>query len=107
MGLVYFDILRKEETMETIVMDAQKNLCSIQLVNDLPVLRARMGISQEELASKIGVSRQTYNSYEAKKRPVPWSVCIALIAFFASNEKTREMLRKNTYTLELIDEIFN
>lgn len=92
--------------METLSMEIRKNLCTIQLVNDLPVLRARLGISQEELALKIGVSRQTYNSYEAKKRPVPWSVCISLITFFASNEKTREMLKKNTYTLELLDEIF-
>lgn len=92
--------------METLSMEIRKNLCTIQLVNDLPVLRARLGISQEEVALKIGVSRQTYNSYEAKKRPVPWSVCISLITFFASNEKTREMLKKNTYTLELLDEIF-
>lgn len=92
--------------METLVMDIKKELCSIQLVNDLPVLRARIGISQEELALRIGVSRQTYNAYEAKKRPLPWSVCIALVTFFASNEKTREMLKKNTYTLELLDEIF-
>jgi DNA-binding XRE family transcriptional regulator len=92
--------------METIAMDAKKELCCIQLVNDLPVLRARLGVSQEEIASKIGVSRQTYNAYEAKKRPIPWSVCIALITFFASNSKTREMMRNNTYTLELVDEIF-
>lgn len=92
--------------METITMDAKKELCCIQLVNDLPVLRARMGVSQEEVASKIGVSRQTYNSYEAKKRSLPWSVCIALITFFASNSKTREMMKNNTYTLELMDEIF-
>ena len=76
----------------------------MQLVNDLPVLRARIGISQEDVAAKIGVSRQTYNSYEAKKRPVPWSVCIALITFF--NSKTREMMKNNTYLLELMDEIF-
>jgi Predicted transcriptional regulators len=76
----------------------------MQLVNDLPVLRARIGISQENVAAKIGVLRQTYNSYEAKKRPVPWSVCIALITFF--NSKTREMMKNNTYLLELMDEIF-
>lgn len=91
--------------MESIVL-MQKELCRIQLVNDLPVLRARLGISQEEIASKIGVSRQTYNSYEVKKRQVPWSVCVALITFFASNSKTKEMMKNNTYTLELMNEIF-
>ena len=90
--------------MQDIVSTAKKELCCMQLVNDLPVLRARIGISQEDVAAKIGVLRQTYNSYEAKKRPVPWSVCIALITFF--NSKTREMMKNNTYLLELMDEIF-
>ena len=92
--------------MQDIVSTAKKELCCIQLVNDLPVLRARIGISQEDVAAKIGVSRHTYNSYEAKKRPIPWSVCIALITFFNSNSKTREMMKNNTYLLELMDEIF-
>lgn len=92
--------------MQDIVSTAKKELCCIQLVNDLPVLRARIGISQEDIAAKIGVSRQTYNSYEAKKRPIPWNVCIALITFFNSNSKTREMMKNNTYLLELMDEIF-
>ncbi|MEY8428761.1 helix-turn-helix transcriptional regulator [Lachnospiraceae bacterium 46-15] len=92
--------------MQDIVSTAKKELCCIQLVNDLPVLRARIGISQEDIAAKIGVSRQTYNSYGAKKRPIPWSVCIALITFFNSNSKTREMMKNNTYLLELMDEIF-
>lgn len=92
--------------MQDIVSTAKKELCCIQLVNDLPVLRARIGISQEDIAAKIGVSRQTYNSYEAKKRPIPWSVCIALITLFNSNSKTREMMKNNTYLLELMDEIF-
>lgn len=92
--------------MENITMDAKKELCCIQLVNDLPVLRARIGISQENIATKIGVSRQTYNSYEAKKRPIPWSVCIALISYFNSNSKTKEMIKSNTYIWELMDEIF-
>ena len=34
------------------------------LKNDLPVLRARVGLSQEVLADKIGISRQTYSSIE-------------------------------------------
>lgn len=91
--------------MDSVTIDAKKELCCIQLLNDLPVLRACMGVSQEQVASRIGVSRQTYNSYEVRKRPVPWSVCIALITFFASNSKAREMMSNNTYTLELMDEI--
>ena len=39
-----------------------------RLTYDLPVLRARLGVSQEELAEKIGMSRQTYNAIETGKK---------------------------------------
>lgn len=38
--------------MKAFEMEAKKELCCIQLVNDLPVLRARLGVSQEEVAEK-------------------------------------------------------
>ena len=94
-------------SMKAFEMEAKKELCCIQLVNDLPVLRARLGVSQEEVAEKIGVSRQTYNSYESKKRKIPWNICIVLVSYFVSNSKTLEMIKGNTYTLELMEEIFN
>lgn len=93
--------------MKAFEMEAKKELCCIQLVNDLPVLRARLGVSQEEVAEKIGVSRQTYNSYESKKRKIPWNIFIVLVSYFVSNSKTLEMIKGNTYTLELMEEIFN
>ena len=42
---------------DPIIMDAKKTLCLIQLVDELPVLRARLNLSQEEVAERIGVSR--------------------------------------------------
>ena len=43
-------------------------------VNDIPGLRARLSVSQDKEASKVGISRQTLSSYESKKREMPWSV---------------------------------
>ena len=40
------------------------------LVENLAALRARIGITQEELANIIGVSRQTYYSLETGKREI-------------------------------------
>ena len=62
------------------------------LTEELPVLRAKIGISQSELSNIIGVSRQTYSAIETKKRDMSWNVFLSLILFFEHNEKTREML---------------
>ena len=64
----------------------------LKLSYDLPVLRARLGVSQAELAETIGISRQTYNSIENGKKEMPWTIFLALIAVFQNNEETRKML---------------
>ena len=69
-----------------------KETLILRLKHDLPVLRARLGLSQSELASKIGVSRQTYNSIESGRKSMSWTIYMALIAVFQSNEETRKML---------------
>ena len=49
------------------------------LTDELPVLRAKIGISQSELSNIIGVSRQTYSAIETKKRDMSWNVFLSLI----------------------------
>ncbi len=90
---------------DPIIQDAKKTLCMIQLINELPVLRARLDISQEEVADRIGVSRQTYNAIEGKRRDMTWNTCIALTTLFASNEKTRQMMQTQGNLLTLVDEV--
>lgn len=43
------------------------------LRNELPVLRAKARVSQEDIANKIGISRQTYSSIETGKREMSWT----------------------------------
>lgn len=62
------------------------------LRSELPVLRTKAKVSQEEIASKIGVSRQTFSSIETGKREMSWTVFLALIAFFQNTDSTRQML---------------
>ena len=62
------------------------------LTEELPVLRAKIGISQGDLSNIIGVSRQTYSAIETKKRKMSWNTFLSLVLFFEHNEKTREML---------------
>lgn len=64
------------------------------LRNELPVLRARLGISQAKLAEMIGVSRQTYNVIENGKREMTWPIFLSLVVFFQNNEQTAQMLKQ-------------
>lgn len=62
------------------------------LRKELPVLRAKARISQEDIAEKIGISRQTYSSIETGKREVSWTTFLALIAYFQNNVSTKKMI---------------
>lgn len=77
------------------------------LRNDLPVLRARVGLSQEVIADKIGVSRQTYSSIETGKREMAWTTFLALVAFFQNNEQTMPMLKQIDGLLEGVEKILH
>lgn len=69
----------------------QERLIEI-LTDELPVLRARLRISQAELARGVGISRQTYSLVETKKQKMSWVTYMAMIAFFSGYEKTRKSL---------------
>ena len=74
------------------------------LTEELPVLRAKIGLSQDDLSSIIGISRQTYSSIETKKRRMSWNTYLSLILVFENNEKTRNLLEAiGAFPKELID----
>ena len=62
------------------------------LTEELPALRAKIGITQEELCSIIGISRQTYSSIETRKRKMSWNIYLSLIMFFIHNDKTAPII---------------
>lgn len=70
----------------------KKKILAEKLVFELPVLRARLGVSQAEVAEKIGISRQSFNAIETGKKKMSWTVFVALILIFRGNEKTRQMI---------------
>lgn len=63
------------------------------LTEELPVLRAKIGLSQDDLSGIIGISRQTYSSIETKERRMSWNTYLSLILVFENNEKTRGVAR--------------
>lgn len=62
------------------------------LTDELPVLRAKIGISQEDISSIIGISRQKYSAIETKKRKMSWNTFLSLILFYSYNEKTTNLV---------------
>ena len=71
----------------------EKNLLMTYLVDEMPSLRAKLGISQDDVAKRIGVSRQTISAIESKKRKATWNLFLSLFVFFISNESTYSMMK--------------
>lgn len=73
--------------------DEYKELVVSLLIDELPALRAKLGISQDELAEYVGVSRQTLSAIERRKRSMTWQVALAVILFFTLYPKTNATLK--------------
>lgn len=73
--------------------ESRKNELVDILTRDLVVLRAKSGVSQDELSKSIGISRQTYQAIETGKRKMTWRTYLALLLFFDYNALTHDMLR--------------
>ena len=73
-----------EEEMENLITE---------LTKELPMLRTKADLSQEEVAILIGVSRQTYGAIERKTRKMSWNTYLSLILFYDYNRKTHNTLR--------------
>lgn len=83
------DDSRKEELIDT-------------LTGELRVLRAKARVSQQDIADRMGVSRQTYGMIETEKQRMTWNHFMALLLLFRSNEGTAEIIdRIGAYPPEL------
>ena len=85
-------------------MSINKDELIKNMTENLPVLRAKLGITQEDLAEKIGISRSTIVSIENKKPEMTWNPFLSLILVFTKNEDTNKLLNvMEIYTDELHD----
>jgi len=74
------------------ISEAEKSVLIDKLTEELPVLRTKIGISQDELANMVGITRQTYSQLETKKRKMSWSTFLSLILIFDYNEQTHKFV---------------
>ena len=70
----------------------QKETISNTLIDNLPVLRAKLNITQDDLAKQLGVTRQTIINVESKKTKISWTMVLALLLIFISNPLTIGLL---------------
>ena len=85
-----------------------KENCIEILVENLVALRAMAGITQEELANIIGISRQTYYGIETQRRSLTWNTYLSLVLFFDTNVNTHSLIRNmNAYPVELMRKMAN
>ena len=72
------------------------------MAKNLPVFRTKLDASQEDIANRLGVTRQTISTFESGQREMTWSVFLALVLLFFRNQETKRMLAAfEIYTREL------
>lgn len=82
--------------MENIIIsETEREMLIARMIDELPVLRLKIGLSQDEMASALDLSRQTYSSIETKKRKMTWRLYLSLVLIFYHNELTHDFLVKN------------
>lgn len=63
-----------------------------RMTENLKVLRNKLSLTQDELAGKVGISRQTLVSIENKRREMSWNTFVALITVFRAEGSTSDLL---------------
>ena len=64
-----------------------------KMADNLPMLRTKLGFTQEDIAQMIGVSRHTVISMESKKRSMTWNTYLSLILVFSGNPDTKLLMK--------------
>lgn len=72
---------------------SEQDILVQKMTENLPVLRKKLKLTQEELAVIIGSSRHTVMQIESGKRKMTWSTFLSLVLLFEKNESTAMLLR--------------
>lgn len=86
----------------------EKEILIRKMTENLPVLRKKLKLTQEELADIIGSSRHTVMLIESGKRKMTWNTFLSLVLLFEKNKSTSVLLRTfEIYTKELENTLIN
>jgi len=62
------------------------------MASNLSTLRAKAKLSQNELADRLGFSRQTISAVEGEKRDMQWSTFSAIALFFSKQKEINALM---------------
>lgn len=71
--------------------ETKSNLIEVMAEN-LTVFRAKLNLTQAELAEIVGISRYTLISIEKKQRKMTWNTFLSLLLVFSRNDATSALL---------------
>jgi len=71
--------------------ERKQELCKI-LASNLPTLRTKADMSQQELADRLGFTRQTISAIEGKKRDMQWSTFSAIVLLLSKDSEVCLMM---------------
>lgn len=72
--------------------DEERQKYVTAMIDNLPLLRAKLGLSQEELGKQIGISRQQVANFENRKRTLTWTSYLALVSVFSKDPQVKQMM---------------
>lgn len=75
------------------IFDIDRKAYAAKMADNLPVLRAKLGLSQEGVAGVIGITRQTISSIENKSREMSWPTFLSLLFLFSKNSDTQMLMK--------------
>ena len=85
-------LLKEVDIMSIGPSEQDKEQIMDEFTGLLPMLRARLGMTQEDLGKKVGTTRQTIIAIENKKRRLTWAMFLSLVFVFFINPNTRPFL---------------
>lgn len=69
-----------------------KEMSIENMTKNMVTLRTMLHLSQAELATLIGVGRQTLVAIETRKRKMTWNTFLSLLFVFSQNKETDSLL---------------
>ena len=97
-GIVMVPTIREGDDLT----DMERTEYIAKMAENLPVLRAKLNVTQKELATLIGVSRSTVILFEKGQRQMTWNTFLSLILIFSKNSDTNKLMKAlEIYTDEL------